>query len=61
MKWIFLYFDNIGEVGNGEPRSSSPLIDVEAVSDDESNTPNSAVGQSTRSEQRFSLCLGVVS
>ncbi|KAF5289535.1 hypothetical protein FQR65_LT11810 [Abscondita terminalis] len=32
------------EVGNG-PRSNSPLIDVEAVSDDESDTHNSAVGE----------------
>lgn len=35
---------NVGEVGSA-PRSSSPLIDVEAVSDDESDTPNSVVGQ----------------
>ncbi|KAF5291164.1 hypothetical protein FQA39_LY14406 [Lamprigera yunnana] len=32
------------EVGNG-PRSNSPLIDVEAVSDDESDTHNSGVGE----------------
>lgn len=48
---VFVFFSYdvwrcIGKVGNGVPRSSSPLIDVEAVSDDESDTPNSAVGQS---------------
>ncbi|KAG5895918.1 hypothetical protein JTB14_031823 [Gonioctena quinquepunctata] len=32
------------EIGSG-PRSSSPLIDVEAVSDDESELPNSTVGE----------------
>ncbi|KAJ8914468.1 hypothetical protein NQ315_011410 [Exocentrus adspersus] len=35
------------EIGSG-PRSSSPLIDVEAVSDDESDVHNSTVGQSTK-------------
>jgi hypothetical protein len=34
----------IGEIGSG-PRSSSPLIDVEAVSDDESDIHNSTVGE----------------
>jgi hypothetical protein len=32
------------EIGSG-PRSSSPLIDVEAVSDDESDIHNSTVGE----------------
>lgn len=44
--WL-IYFknDDLGEIGSGT-RSTSPLIDVEAVSDDESDIPNSTtVGQ----------------
>lgn len=41
-----LYFCyHVGEVAGG-PRSESPLIDVEAVSDDDSEAKQSAVGQS---------------
>ncbi|KAK9707752.1 IQ calmodulin-binding motif [Popillia japonica] len=38
---------NTGEVGSA-PRSSSPLIDVEAVSDDDSDTHNSLVDREQR-------------
>ena len=48
----------IGEIGSG-PRSSSPLIDVEAVSDDESDIHNSAVGQCN--DGLSLLSIGVVS
>lgn len=45
--WFVLFWK--GEIGSG-PRSSSPLIDVEAVSDDECDVPNSTVGQCTKSK-----------
>lgn len=41
LHWLVI---SIGEIGSG-PRSSSPLIDVEAVSDDENDIHNSTVGQ----------------
>lgn len=48
--------NGLGKVGNSVPRSSSPLIDVEGVSDDESDTRNSVVGQFNVSKNLNPLC-----
>lgn len=48
---------DVGEIGSG-PRSTSPLIDVEAVSDDESDIHNSTVGQCN--DDAYLCCLSVL-